>query len=101
MFPIRPEAMSGPADEDVLQARLVNGDAVNFAREGLDHVGYEAMPIFNLQPHTVIQHSRLQSKAPPDAPRQGFRLVGFEQDDIAANLALQLHRRPERDDAAV
>ena len=86
--------------EDVFQAWLVNRHALDFAGEGLDHIGNEAMPVFNLEADLVVDDRRLQSKALFDVLRQSVWFVCFEQDHVAANFALQFCRSAQRDHVA-
>ncbi len=46
--------MSGAADEDVLQAGLVDGDAFDLAGECLDDIGDEAVSALDFQSHLMI-----------------------------------------------
>ena len=48
----------------------------------------------------MIEHRGVQSEALFDALRDGIRLVGFEQENVAADLALQLCRRAQGYDVA-
>src|SRR5664279_6079612 len=96
-----PEAVTGAADEHIFQARLVYRDALDLARECLDHVGDEAMSGLNFQPHPMIQYRGMQSEPLRDALRQRIGLVRVKQNHVATDLALQFGGCPKRDDAAV
>src|ERR1039457_4700690 len=41
-----PETVAGATDENVFQRRLADGDGLNIAGEGFDHIGHEAVPLF-------------------------------------------------------
>ena len=50
-------------DEDIFQGRLADRDGLDLAREGLDHVGDEAMSAFEFDANLVAQHGGLNVEA--------------------------------------
>src|SRR5580658_8308960 len=85
-----PELVSGAMDEYILQRRLTYGDCLNLSRERLNQIGDEAMPVLLLDAHLICHHRGFDVEAQPNVFGQKGRVVrGVEQDDIAADFALQ------------
>ena len=50
--------MPGPANENIFQARLVDGHAFDLAGKSFHDVSDEAMAAFNFQAHLVSENGR-------------------------------------------
>ena len=92
--------MSGQADKDIFQGRLVNADSINLPRECFDEVRDELVAIGPLDTHAPVQYVRLDPKSFGNLFRQGLRQCRFNRNDISANLLLQMPWGAERDEAA-
>src|ERR1019366_3381558 len=50
-----PETVAGATDENVFQRRLADGDGLNIAGEGFDHIGHEAVPLFAFEAYLAVE----------------------------------------------
>src|SRR6516164_691455 len=94
-FAFGPEAVAGAVDEDVFQGRLADGDGLNFAGEGFDHVGDEAVAILSFQADLSGKDLGVDLEALADALGERVWIGGVKKDDIAADFALEFCRRSE------
>src|SRR6185437_14162872 len=62
-----PEAVAGAVNEHVFEGRLADGNRLDLSRKSLDHVGNEAMAIFELDAHLAGEHGGFHRKARVDA----------------------------------
>ena len=95
-----PEPVAGAADEDVFERRLAYERALNFSRECFDHVGDEAVAVFDFQADVAVHDGRVDRETVANALRERFGVGSFEQNDVAADFVVQLRRRAEGDEFA-
>jgi len=78
-----PELVAGAVNEDILERRFAHRDGLNLSREGLDHVGNEAMPAFALDPHLIVAYQfggNFLAPAPPNGagmPDKAIQLMEY------------------------
>src|ERR1041384_1410149 len=85
-----PEPVPGAVNENVFEIWLADRNALNLSGECFDNVGNEAMSVIALQAHLSSDHRSFDVIALADLLRQRIRVFGLQQDDIAADLGLQL-----------
>src|SRR5580704_1211278 len=97
-----PEFVAGAADEDVFKRGLADGKRLDFSGKSLDDFSDEAVRAFALDANLIFEYRRFYMKAGADALGQGGGIAGrIQQNNIAADFALQLCGRAQGDQIAL
>src|SRR5512146_1134677 len=85
----RPEPVSCPPYEDVLEARLGNRHGIDLTRERFDQVGNKPMPVLTLDPHLAFHHIGIYAELRAHFARESLWIFRLQNDDVAANLLFE------------
>src|SRR5437870_3789348 len=89
--------MTGAPDKNVFKRGLADRNGLNLSRKSFSQISHKLVAIAALHADFVIKHLSFSLKMLFDARRQRLRLLGFQQDNISADLAAQLRRCSQRD----
>src|ERR1700723_874337 len=82
-----PELVPSAMNEYIFQRRLADAQRLNFSWEGFDHVGDEAMSIFDFEAHLLVHNGSIEAKLIANLIGQRLRIAGFQQNYVAADFA--------------
>src|ERR1700728_930923 len=93
-----PKLVTGAVNEYIFQRGLADGNRLNLAGEGLDHIRNKSMATLALDAHLIAKHHRLEAETRANVfGQQGCVVRGIQQDDVATDFAFQFCRSAQRD----
>ncbi len=82
-----PKAVAGAVNENVFEGGLAHAKRLDLSGKGFDHVGDEAMSVFDFEADLVVHDGGVDLKLVANAVSQELRVAGFEQNYVATDFA--------------
>src|SRR5512140_282021 len=96
-FVFGPEALARASNEDVFKRWFRYRDDVDVSGQSFYYFGDEAMTAFAFESNFAVEHGSFAFVALLNALREGLRVAGLEQYDVAADLVLEFGRSSDSD----